>query len=1180
MPTLVSTGQITLTDVTDGLNARLSSESHLIPTDSNGENGDYSGCSTTLSVFLGKTDDSDNWTVSAAPTAGITGSLTGRTYTVIGMSTDAGYVDLTASRAGYASLTSRFSITKAKRGHAGPAITLVSSAQGFVFRDNLPFPTNQSISFTVIRQNAYGPVQFYASNGVSLPTDAGQLLLSNYTLGVHGVGEGETCYLDLAQFGDNQQVTITAVVGDQTATQTIVRLDSSTAEAGATRNIHRGNWATATAYGVGDTVIHGGYGWSCVLAHTSAAGTNNPPTYPTASNTWWTLAAVKGEDAKTAMLTASSFVFKVAQDGTVSPSSVALTALGQNLAGDPTFTVTSGTATLSGTGQARVLNAANLTSDQATVKITWDGKEDYVTITKVREGTNGITVVAGNEAHALPASTAGVVSSYTGSGTTIQAYEGATALSASSSAVVSAFRIGTITQSPAAAITIGAVSYAGSTATIAAHSAMAAGTDSVTLTIPVTVYRADGTSSTFTKTQTISKAKTGATGAAGSNGLTVVMSNESHTLPAGSDGTVSSYTNSGTTIQVYEGATLLTAGGSANGSFTVGAATQAPASTLTVGAVSYAGNTATVAVHSAMAAGTDSVTLTFPITVKRADGTTATINKTQTLTKAKAGAVGAQGPSVTITTSRAASFTSTDGTLDGSQAAITFTAIVSGISSPTYAWTFSGLQASPTASTTSTQVITAAQFGTAKSATVKCTVSGNNNYVDIVTIVRLEKSTAAAGANNTYIDANGNLQGVSSGGGTSVNNGNIVLNQDGTLTGGGASQQVNLTHIPGTLTADRIKTGTLAADAEIRVGSGNTGILIDSKTLSISAQASGGGYFYVFRSLASPDSTKPTTRKLSQGIPAGWSDYPLPSWTGHIYAAKAKITNADGDLGSWSLEYLALPNYVRRDREWYYAKNTSKTVPPAPETGWTRIPPALSAGEFMWARKETDYFGNKLTNKFPFRISHAAADDVFNALYFGKIGNNNYGIIGTSPYDVVNFKLDAGGLYIRPSSESVHAFGGAYRWETLKEGFEGQAFFGATPTTTGTTTTYIKIVDSISGASELFYARVKGCFQRHNISTLAVSRAHYHIDMRCQVYLDSATGALTSMGEIVDASDTTDSTNLAAASRAAIFVDNTGTTAGSVGIFLKLVSRVMYSLDHSTYSDSTDHDYIVWRMSQ
>lgn len=1425
MPTLVSTGQITLTDVTDGLNARLSSESHLIPTDSNGENGDYSGCSTTLSVFLGKTDDTANWSFSASPTAGITGSLVGSTYTVTGMTTDAGYVDLTASRQGYASLTSRFSITKAKRGHAGPAITLVSSAQGFVFRDNLPFPANQSIAFTVIRQNAYGPVQFYASNGVSLTTDAGQLLLSNYTLGVHGVGEGETCYLDLAQFGDNQQVTITAVVGEQTATQTIVRLDSSTAEAGATvgapagtlvggqlaeqlvsdaataklgaetannlladiasdskltatekqqvklewdviaaekvginaqatafgittentsynnaydalntyvtpllssltttsditgstfrtnfsnlysarqallnkiaevaatrsnwtsvsgkptdeqimnvlvpqgvyngvplpfagrslyipcfvnndsgtagwfrvaelkmnagyhtgnflgaiywgqsgkrfnkradikafletgvtastlsnygysfagddpsatlkfrryqdvdnawklgvfvylnawgsalldgnwfassvsgswiddlvtqadtlagdpgytdivpvanyalganntyvdgngniqgvssgsgqsvannvdgfvrapgggtfrtktatltgalkitlpvfftdtmvqfqvdiyeyatgyscslviggynysgasswlqvtarvmggsnveypvyfghdgtkvcvwigtptetwsypqvtvsnvslgynstsraiwesgwsisfdqtvltsgfganqystsvldtlpganwakisgtnkpadeatRNVHRGPWANATAYAIGDTVIHGGYGWSCVLAHTSATGTNTPPTYPTTSNTWWTLAAVKGDDAKVAMLTASSFVFKVAADGTVSPSSIALTAVGQNLAGSPTFTVTSGTAVLTGTGQARVLNAASLSTDQATIKITWDGKEDYVTITKVREGASALSVVISNEAHALPASNTGTVSSYTGSGTTIEVFEGGTALTASASATGSAFRVGTVTVSPVGKLTPGAVSYAGTKATLADHSAMDAATDAVVLTIPLTIYRADGSSVSLTKVQTLTKAKagaagsTGATGAAGLNfseakllfsdptfqtglngasvynnlgngnvtitrearqsdspfidsgfnlkisntgsaspnlggfyqpitsrasavfvqrivakipvgysieqasnaigdgathtwitskagtgkfeeyllvrrcgatgtfsmsghayitggptgtpetpvnwylayaaaydftslgfsNITAILSNETHTITTDSAGNNGNYSGASTTLTVFNGTT----DDSANWSV---------AATPSGVTGSLAGKTYTV---TAMSGDTGYVDLV----ASRAGY--ANVTKRFTLSKSRAGVAGAagvQGPSVSVMSDRVLAFTATDGTLDAAQADIVFTANLSGIASPTYVWTFSGFQTAPTNSGAATQTITAAQFGTAKAATVTCTVNGT--FVDRLTIVRLEKSTAAAGA--------------------------------------------------------------------------------------------------------------------------------------------------------------------------------------------------------------------------------------------------------------------------------------------------------------------------------------------------------------------------------------------------------------------------------------------------
>ena len=122
----------------------------------------------------------------------------------------------------------------------------------------------------------------------------------------------------------------------------------------------------------------------------------------------------------------------------------------------------------------------------------------------------------------------------------------------------------------------------------------------------------------------------------------------------------------------------------------------------------------------------------------------APVSKVFTLAKAKAGVVGAQGPSVVVISDRPTTYTATDGTLDSGQANIVFTTLVSGVTTPTYVWTFSGFQTAPTNSGTSTQTITAAQFGTSKSATVTCTVNGV--YLDTITVVRLEKTTAAANA--------------------------------------------------------------------------------------------------------------------------------------------------------------------------------------------------------------------------------------------------------------------------------------------------------------------------------------------------------------------------------------------------------------------------------------------------
>lgn len=462
---------------------------------------------------------------------------------------------------------------------------------------------------------------------------------TNGANGIDGANGTRTAYLELYRWAASVPTTFpsgtstyTWATGAFTAPGTLNgwSLTPGAAVAGQTL------WACAVTYADTSTTATSSVTWNTSTAFAiGAAGTNG----------------TNGANAKAAFLTATSQVFQIAKSGATTPSSVTLTATGQNVTGSPTFTVTSGTATLTGTGNTRSLDASGLTTDSATIRIQWDGQEDFVTIAKVREGADGSTGPQG----------------------------------------------------PA--------------------------------------------------------------GASGSDGITVVVSNEAHTLPAASDGTVAAgapYTGSGTTIQVYEGATLLSAVSSISGNsqFTIGTPTQAPASTITVGGRTYAGTTATVAVHSAMVAGADSVTITYPITIRRANGSNITINKTQTITKAKAGATGSTGatgaqgpagPAVVITANRALTFTATDNALDGSQDNIVLTAAVSGIASPTYVWTFSGLQTNPTASTTNSQTITAAQFGTSKSATVTCTVNGT--HVDQVTIVRLETSTAApyATRNNIFV---------------------------------------------------------------------------------------------------------------------------------------------------------------------------------------------------------------------------------------------------------------------------------------------------------------------------------------------------------------------------------------------------------------------------------------------
>lgn len=489
-------------------------------------------------------------------------------------------------------------------------------------------------------------------------------------------------------------------------------------------------WATSVRYA------------DLLTSATSSVTWNSTSTYAVGG------AGANGSNAKAAFLAASSQVFQISKALVTTPADVTLTAYGQNVSGSPTFTVTSGTATLSGAGSTRTLTAAGMITDSVTVQMTWDGQTDFVTVVKVREGTDGlsgITAIISNESHTLPSDTVGVVSSYSGSGFTIQVFEGSTALTASAGGTVGAFRLGTISTTPASALTPGGITYSGTSIIVSPHSGMSNSVDSAILSLPITVYRANGAVVSLSRSQTLTKSKSGATGqtgAPGANSLSAIVSNESHTFPAATDGTVTSYANSGTEIRVYDGATELAYDGvgTASGSWKV----TTSANNIAAGSLTDSGTFLTVGAHGTMGSAQDTALINYTISGKNTAGQTFSLLKQQTFSKSKSGATGAQGPTLVVLSNRPASFTSLDGNLEVGQADIVLSASTQGIGSPSYVWTFGGLQTAPASSGAATQTITAAQFGTSKSAIVACTVNGT--FYDVITIVRLEKSTAQAGA--------------------------------------------------------------------------------------------------------------------------------------------------------------------------------------------------------------------------------------------------------------------------------------------------------------------------------------------------------------------------------------------------------------------------------------------------
>lgn len=136
----------------DGANAVagfLTNESQTVPANLDGSTISMAGATTTMKVYVGATDDSSNWTYTGSPAS----SATAITYTLgaangvltasaLNAGVDAAYVDITAARTGYASVTKRFSLAKSKTGPQG--VTGATGATGTRGNVNLSVITSGS----------------------------------------------------------------------------------------------------------------------------------------------------------------------------------------------------------------------------------------------------------------------------------------------------------------------------------------------------------------------------------------------------------------------------------------------------------------------------------------------------------------------------------------------------------------------------------------------------------------------------------------------------------------------------------------------------------------------------------------------------------------------------------------------------------------------------------------------------------------------------------------------------------------------------------------------------------------------------------------------------------------------------------------------------------------------------
>ncbi len=428
-------------------------------------------------------------------------------------------------------------------------------------------------------------------------------------------------------------------------------------------------------------------------------------------------------------LRATSLTFYYPASGGVTPSSITLTAdPNGDLTHSPTFTVLSGTATLTGSGLTRTLAAADMLTDSVTIVASVGAYSDTVTITKVRDGQQGAPGATGSIG---PAGAAGQNASLLVLLSTALSftYDKAGAASPTSQTITFTAQLANLSGTPAFTCTL----YDANGASLGG---VTLGGSGLNRTLTVAQFAAakyaviQATLSGYTDKVSVIRLRDG------ENAVNGILTNESVSLAASSSGVVSSFAPAGGTFKVYDGTTDVTL----VSSFSV-----ASQSGATVAIVSNTG------VYSVSAMTADTATA-----ILRATYGSVTIDKVLTLSKSRAGATGstgATGPAgptgsaglnasvlTLLSTSQAFKFDRNNAAQPTVQT-ITFTAQLANLSG-TAAFTctlYDGSGVSLGAVTlggagSNIRSLTAAQFGAAQYAVVQATLSG---YSDQITVVRI-----------------------------------------------------------------------------------------------------------------------------------------------------------------------------------------------------------------------------------------------------------------------------------------------------------------------------------------------------------------------------------------------------------------------------------------------------------
>ena len=126
---------------------------------------------------------------------------------------------------------------------------------------------------------------------------------------------------------------------------------------------------------------------------------------------------------------------------------------------------------------------------------------------------------------------------------------------------------------------------------------------------------------------------------AGVDAITIILSNEAHTVPVTTAGSIN-FAGSGTSIEVYSGTSPLSYATSGNSTYNISAASD-PSGVVGIGSASTSANGKIRIFANATSLSQDIGQIVFTITVRNEAGVSTAFTKAQTLTKSKQGATGA-----------------------------------------------------------------------------------------------------------------------------------------------------------------------------------------------------------------------------------------------------------------------------------------------------------------------------------------------------------------------------------------------------------------------------------------------------------------------------------------------------------------------------------------------------------